>query len=109
MYLDDTQQCRNVDQKTRQRRVLLFSQRAFKCRFFCRPPRRRRWKECLMKHLLDLTVKKTTLESCNESLRAHVAKLAESFTFAILVLCFVSGKYDLLVVCTEKSVTGKIE
>lgn len=37
--------------------------------------------ECLMKHLLDLTVRKTTLETCNEPPRTHVAKLAKNPAF----------------------------
>lgn len=58
MYLDDTQQCRNTNQKTRQQ-----------CTFFCflslllnvvllSLTLQESGKECLMKHHLDLTAKK---------------------------------------------------
>lgn len=58
MYLDDTQQCRNTNQKTRQQ-----------CIFFCflslllnvvllSLSLQESGKECLMKHHLDLTVKR---------------------------------------------------
>lgn len=58
-------------------RLLLFSQRSFKCRPFV-VGRHESGKECLMKHHLDLMAKRRTFETCKETPRTHVRKLAKS-------------------------------